>query len=306
MHQTIHAHHVDQADNYSTALRRWSQADPCRKTEPFEKWMGTSNQRGITIRCDGDGHPVRYRYHSTDIVTYHPDGRITLIPYNSASTDRLCDAILPSAIRVDYTHPVGLLIGTSTIQEGWGGWHNWISPYGKVFNAKAEVTLCPHTEATDEATRRDWVGGWVLETEDHRGRPTTVPFQWPVVDQKLLRDTYKAAGYPAFRAWVLARRAFAPADKESLAEGQRPSYMGDDAWMLARLEAKQYEMLWTFWTQHRGVRVNTSAEALCDALRKLLVKHVPEAITVQERPWLLPSELDAYVRATKTYGWALQ
>jgi hypothetical protein len=305
MNQTIHAHHVEKAYNYNTAVRRWQKADPVSKRDdPTIRRMGTASQNNISIRHDGAGGPVYYRYHGTDIVTYHPNGAIQLKPWNSRSTDALCRAILPNSISTNYMSPAGLLVIVSAFGEIVPWWMSWEGT-GTVYDVRTDVFCVPNTDSTDPDVLRNWDKGWCVLPEVD-GRRYTRDFQWPIVNQKLLRETYKAAGYPAFREWVMARRAFPPGPKESLAAAQVPQYLGDDAWLRARLKDKQYEMLWTYWTQWRGPRATTTAEALCDVLREILIKQVPEAITVSLRPWLTPAELDAYIRATKTYGWVLR
>ena len=70
-----------------------------REARPLTKSARNLGHMSLRQTCDGDWIA---RYHSTDLVTYHKDGSVTLRPWASKSTNNVCNAVLPADLRTDY------------------------------------------------------------------------------------------------------------------------------------------------------------------------------------------------------------
>ena len=83
---------------------RVSDLDTINNYRVATRYLGSKSERKLahntTIRRQGGD--IIVRYYETDIVTYHPDGRITLRDggYSTATTIKRLHAMTPSGVRV--------------------------------------------------------------------------------------------------------------------------------------------------------------------------------------------------------------
>lgn len=87
--------------NYSTALAFWSKIKPLRgHCDSDPKPIGTrSNRNAKMVKKLADGS-VAFRLHSTDVLTWHPDERITVTNHDSNATRAFAAHIFPSQVRL--------------------------------------------------------------------------------------------------------------------------------------------------------------------------------------------------------------
>lgn len=87
------------ADTYAEARRYYDTAKPWRgeTDEGDERPLKGRRYRNTGVRLKADDS-VAFRLHRTDVVTYHPDGKITLNCYSSVTTSAFMSAHTPSGI----------------------------------------------------------------------------------------------------------------------------------------------------------------------------------------------------------------
>lgn len=71
-----------------------------KDARPLGRGDSARKKKHLSIRPVDDGYACRY--HSTDVVTYHHDGSLSLDPYASVSTNALVNQLLGEGIHVDY------------------------------------------------------------------------------------------------------------------------------------------------------------------------------------------------------------
>lgn len=98
MMQTINAGLLPRITSWQQAKDFWEEAKPLR-ANPDYRFLGRSrDQSKWVIRRPGD--VFAFRYHRTDVVTYHPDGRLVIKPYSSTSTVLFASRLTPSYLTI--------------------------------------------------------------------------------------------------------------------------------------------------------------------------------------------------------------
>lgn len=87
-------------DNYNSALRAYNNVKPIRGTDGIERPFDDRQAKHKMFRKLADGS-IAYRLYRTDVVTYHPNGDVTLRLYDSQSTAACMRCIMP--INTDVT-----------------------------------------------------------------------------------------------------------------------------------------------------------------------------------------------------------
>lgn len=72
-------------NSYARALEFWETAYRW-SDEPVERVLDSKRKKFVTIRKLND-NSIACRLHHTDVVTFHPDNSISIMPYQSVSTD---------------------------------------------------------------------------------------------------------------------------------------------------------------------------------------------------------------------------
>lgn len=77
--------------NYAAALRFWERADKWRDYEN-DRVLDSKRKKYVTIRKLRD-ESIACRLHNTDVVTFHPDNTMTVVPWRSVSTDAFFNSL---------------------------------------------------------------------------------------------------------------------------------------------------------------------------------------------------------------------
>lgn len=112
----INTANVPRINTYADALRFHDKASqkPWRNGgEDFPFPGKRVRQYGVRKLADGS---IAFRYHSTDVVTWHPDDSCTLDPWNSQSTQAFANHLLPRHV---YTTSQCSKLVTGGWQDGW-------------------------------------------------------------------------------------------------------------------------------------------------------------------------------------------
>jgi len=92
----INAYNIPRIRSYEEALKFYESAD---NSPASNGWRALCRKRDTSkiIRHDSAGD-IRIRYHHTDVVTYKPDGRVVVQPYDSVNTVAFADRVLPNGV----------------------------------------------------------------------------------------------------------------------------------------------------------------------------------------------------------------
>lgn len=110
---SISGHNLPSCHDYESAVRVFE------KAPDWGRHSGRHyNERRMTTRADRDHMGVRlstagdviFRYHSTDVVTWHKDNTFTIRPWASVSTSIFIKAFTPTGVYAQMTHGAGPLI----------------------------------------------------------------------------------------------------------------------------------------------------------------------------------------------------
>lgn len=150
---------------YTDALKFWEGAAKWRD-EDNERILDSRKKRRVNIRMLRDGS-VACRLHNTDVVTYHPDNRMTLVPWASVSTDEFANRLLRWTNINTYFKQGILRVG------------------GKIYRATGTITL---------AYNPDTKGYAIISAPE--------PFTSYTVNRKEANAVLKEHNYKAFANWV--------------------------------------------------------------------------------------------------------
>jgi len=116
--------------SYGEALTRYHDTAPWprnyaaqykpRDARPLDR----SKRKYHMSMSKGDQEEIKLTYHSTDVVTYFPDGSIKIVAYTSVSTSMFAACVTPPGVSVQATSGLGFLVWLN------GGDRYW-SDYGK-------------------------------------------------------------------------------------------------------------------------------------------------------------------------------
>lgn len=106
----INTHDIPTLRCYSDAKIYWERIKPWRgRGDTNTRPLAGRNKSNMTIRKLNDDS-IAMALWSTDVVTYHPDGDITLEAYSSVSTNMFARELTPGGIHVTFGHPLGDLV----------------------------------------------------------------------------------------------------------------------------------------------------------------------------------------------------
>lgn len=170
-------------DDYASALAHWNETKPWRgypeqDPRPLDK-SRRAKHKTIHLKDNGD---IALRLHATDVVTYHPDGSITLRPFSSRSTDEFARALIPYSMTTWFNHSQFHLVGCDiswSTNPALARWYN-IPSTGMRFT-------------------RGSAGSWVPDRITH--------VKSYKVNCKRANAALEQAGYNQFKAWYNAYSA---------------------------------------------------------------------------------------------------
>ena len=179
----LDARNIPSLKDYADALKRWHSITPWRghaasDSRPLDKRDRSKRHTTIHFK-EHQGNAIACRLHSTDVVTYEPDGRIIIDPsYVSVSTNAFANAVLPS----------GVMLYNKVVWTGWEHPHYWHdNPNLRGWN----------TGGKDFAVQRNLDGQW-MPCEEPK------PFVKRVLNRERARAALKRYNYAGFRAWRAA------------------------------------------------------------------------------------------------------
>lgn len=158
-------------DNHGTALRVWCEIKPWRGQtgDHDERPLEDRRKRHVTIKILRDGS-VACRLHSTDVVTFTPDGRLKVQPYASQSTDKFFNRLLRhSRFAASFTSSA-----ISAIQQ----------------------------DGSTRIYRTSGAGRLVFDTATGALLSETLPWQSRTVNTSAAARVRKASQYAAFVTWL--------------------------------------------------------------------------------------------------------
>ncbi len=94
----INPSNLPRVASWQQAKDFWERAKPL-KINPDQRFLaGSRDLSKLVIRHPGEAYA--FRYHRTDVVTYHPDGRLTIRPWSSLSTVLFARRLCPSYLSI--------------------------------------------------------------------------------------------------------------------------------------------------------------------------------------------------------------
>lgn len=154
--------------NYARAYEFWERAQQWRgETGEYDgRVLDKRSKKYVTIR-KLNNNAIACRLHATDVVTFHPDGSLTIRPYSSIMTDEFTNTVLRF----------------TNIEAGFN--RGLISVGGHVYRAIDTLVLTPDPMAQNN---------YCMETK-------TEPFVITRINRRA-NALLKQLGYNAFRDWV--------------------------------------------------------------------------------------------------------
>ena len=184
-------------NDYQRAFERWQKAPQWRNDTKGEferrKIERNSSKRKWSIRLLKENGGIACQYWNTDVVTFNPDGTITLRPWTSKTTDEFANALLPSGLRANFNNSKGCLVACDNGEAPGQRW--WDRPM-RVYDVGGCV------EPTFE--RRADGQWWPTEGTEAQTGDIDVPY----IVTKKARETLKRLDFTRFRQWIKAAALF--------------------------------------------------------------------------------------------------
>ena len=86
-------------NSYDDALKHWEKSK-CWRGKTERKLYRSSRNMGVTKNEDG---VIKFRYHSTDVVTWYPDDHFEVRGWSSHSTNSFANGFTPSSLQFNFT-----------------------------------------------------------------------------------------------------------------------------------------------------------------------------------------------------------
>ena len=158
--------------SYAEAIQAHSKIKPIRgRSDTNTRPLARRSNDNLTIRVDDNGDVV-VKFYRTEIITYHPDDSITLIPYASSMTNRVVWSIL------------GPHVNTLWSDRDYPAPDNITEVGGRYYHTPYSATIQRHDSSTYQL-----VGG-------------AKPFEVPKLDRKAGRQALRDANFYTFKTWL--------------------------------------------------------------------------------------------------------
>jgi hypothetical protein len=166
---TLPATHIGR---YAEAIQAHGKIKPIRgRSDTNTRPLARRSNDNLTIRVDDNGDVVVKFYH-TEIITYHPDDSITLIPYASSMTNRVVWSIL------------GPHVNTMWSDRAYPAPDNITEVGGRYYHTPNSATIQRYDSDTYQL-----VGG-------------AKPFEVPKLDRKAGRQALRDVNFYTFQTWL--------------------------------------------------------------------------------------------------------
>jgi hypothetical protein len=99
--------------NYDKANAFFQRTKPWRGSSDDVRPVHPSRRRHMEMRRLPDGS-IAFKLYDTDVVTWHPDNTLTIVPYPSRTTNMFAHALLPRGIYPQFDHALGACIETGS------------------------------------------------------------------------------------------------------------------------------------------------------------------------------------------------
>ncbi len=180
--------------NYSAAEKLWTSRTPWRGGDTDERPLKMDRKKHLAIvrhYRHATGYSFAVRYHNTEVVTFYADGSLELRSWKSASTDQVCNAVLPIGVMTWFNHPRYELVGV--MDPGTGGRAGWRNDM-RWYQAPNVIYLKPAGE---------FLGRYAVDLE----RTKLEPFDTYKVNRKRLNAATKESRLGDFKLWYRAAKA---------------------------------------------------------------------------------------------------
>lgn len=245
--------------NYARAYEFWERAQQWRgETGEYDgRVLDKRSKKYVTIR-KLNNNAIACRLHATDVITFHPDGGLTLRPYPSTMTDEFTNTVLRF----------------TNIEAGFN--RGLISVGGHVYRAIDTLVLTPDPMAQNN---------YCMETK-------TEPFVITRINRRA-NALLKQLGYNAFRDWLKMLAVSGLAAEDGAWPYPRYTQMNVDA-MLA--DTTQLPRLITWKFVYGQSPVINESETLRKVRERIYCEH-SEVIDVETKPYLEDhKEVNAWLR----------
>lgn len=95
----INPSNLPRVASWQQAKDFWERAKPL-KINPDQRFLGRPNDLSKLV-ARHPGEVYTFRYHQTDVVAYHPDGRLVIKPWASTSTALFARRLCPSYLNIE-------------------------------------------------------------------------------------------------------------------------------------------------------------------------------------------------------------
>jgi hypothetical protein len=295
---SIQTHDVPTIRNYKQALDVWTQRKPWRKGSAVQTRFG-ANDMHKPLRKENRGPNMRIAYndkngdvelwlYATRMVTYHPNGDLTINAYSSRSSRAFVNCVTPATVSqfdADAAGGLALLILTTDCEEP--------TREGDYYDVRLKSRLYRHDrEYLLRRVGESAVGPNhpIFEVVTPDGKP---PKPWTIAraDTKKLNAICREYRLDDFRLWEKSRRAF---DNRGLREAPWPRHVANiledikvpDNWNLIYEEFRRVPSIYNL------VR------------RELMMKH--DAVKMEYHPFMRLNDLKKIVDSARKYRWCSQ
>ena len=279
----LDARHIETIVDYGDAVAQYQATKPWRGEEEVGMWrcLDTANnrKRHTAFRLNTSNGDVECRLHSTNVVTYHENGDITILPYQSVSTDNFASALLPSDFYPWMTRENGGCIGVShpdvpRSSSWYGEGKRYYQLYTKANHDDRRYAYHGYRDR-NSGLRFKKVDGYYVPAQE------PLPFDRYTLDRKKTRAALKEHDYADFAAFARGVATIGQGRLDTEGAGY-----GFDAGTLVQLIADRNRWMDILRAYHRkwgGQRF--TADGLLERVR-LAIYHGAGVVEVEEVPYV--------------------
>ena len=253
--------------SYETALSTWESIKPIRgRSDTDTRPLARRGNDNLTIRRNSNNGDVIVTLYSTEIITYHTDGLITIEPYASALTNRIMWCIL------------GPYMNTLWSARDYRTCDFITEVGGRYYNTPSYFVVDPR--------KTPWVLG-----------AGSKPFRVPRLDRSKAAKALRESGYRDFVVWLETQLKLGvdPRNPDSWAHYQLPL-----PFAVARLLRNGDNEGWAKLAQYFSTR--SSRDSLYQRLRHCVYDY-EGCCEVEETAYFESwREVQSAMRRMKTYG----
>jgi hypothetical protein len=261
--------------DYSSAMLRWERTKPKRgdAKDAVDRPLRMKGSRDITRIVRRNDGSIALKYYATDVVTYHPDGSITIRCYSSKTTNEFANRLLPEGVHAAFAGSRGDAPDLVVFGSVWSGRAHQIGSSMRV--VKGEDGWCPAPEER------------------------IIPFVWPRLNVKRANAAYKKRGLDKFALWVKAYMSLRGLTRDSY--NRLYAY---PSWELRQMSTDTQRLLALLDAPGEWqTEFDTFGPRLVDWARRAVQK-ADDCVDVEQHEWIMRDQVSAYMKARRTYPWA--